>query len=139
MTVGKVYANCNVIDVTDGCKVLEGKDIFVKDGRIAAVKPHGKCPDGWQTKGMNGAYAVPGLVNLHVHLFGTGMPSKVISGGSAQKAVLKMLYTPIGTFVESRLVASAAKQQLMSGVTTLRPVVAFRQSDIAIAAKLKAG
>ena len=83
MTFGKVYANCNVIDVTDGCKVLEGTDIFVKDGRIAAVKPHGKCPDGWQTRDMNGAYAVPGLVNLHVHLFGTGMPSKVISGGGA--------------------------------------------------------
>lgn len=139
MTVGKVYANCNVIDVTDGCKVLEGKDIFVKDGRIAAVKPHGKCPDGWQTKSMNGAYAVPGLVNLHVHLFGTGMPSKVISGGSAQKAVLKMLYTPIGKFVVSRLVASAAKQQLMSGVTTLRAVGDFRNSDIELAAKLKAG
>ena len=113
MAPGKVYANCNIVDVEDGCKVLENSDIFVVDGKIADIRPHGVATYGWKVEDMKGAYAAPGLINLHAHLFGTGAPSKVISGGGAQKAVLKLLYTPLGKFVLSRLVASAAKQQLM--------------------------
>lgn len=139
MAPGKVYANCNIVDVENGCKVLENSDIFVADGKIADIKAHGAPVEGWLVEDMKGAYAAPGLINLHAHLFGTGMPSKVISGGGAQKAVLKLLYTPLGKFVLSRLVASAAKQQLMSGVTTLRAVGDFRNSDIELAAKLRAG
>ena len=139
MAFGKVYANCNIVDVENGCKVLENSDIFVVDGKIADIRPHGVATYGWKVEDMKGAYAAPGLINLHAHLFGTGMPSKVISGGGAQKAVLKLLYTPLGKFVLSRLVASAAKQQLMSGVTTLRAVGDFRNSDIELAAKLRAG
>lgn len=139
MAPGKVYANCNIVDVEDGCKILENSDIFVVDGKIADIRPHGVATYGWKVEDMKGAYAAPGLINLHAHLFGTGAPSKVISGGGAQKVVLKLLYTPLGKFVLSRLVASAAKQQLMSGVTTLRAVGDFRNSDIELAAELRAG
>lgn len=139
MSLGRVYANCNVVDVADGCKVLANRDILVKDGKIVAVKPHGEIPDGYEARDMRGQYALPGLVNLHAHLFGTGAPSKVISGGKAQKIVLGLVYSPLGKFVLSRLVESAAKQQLMSGVTTLRAVGDFRNSDIELAAKLRAG
>ena len=41
MAFGKVYANCNIVDVENGCKVLENSDIFVADGKIADIKAHG--------------------------------------------------------------------------------------------------
>lgn len=139
MTDAKAYVNCNVVDVADGCKVLAGRDIFVKDGKIVAVKPHGEIPEGYKVRDMKGQYALPGLINLHAHLFGTGAPSKIISGGKAQQVVLKLVNSRLGKFVLSRLVESAAKQQLMSGVTTLRAVGDFRNSDLELAAKLRAG
>ena len=135
----RVYLDCNVVDVTDDCRVIAGRDIFVEDGRIAAIKPHGGDTSGWKSVDMSGKFALPGLINLHAHLFGTGMPSKVIGGGKAQERVLKFVYTPLGKFVLGRLVASAAKQELMSGVTTLRAVGDFRGSDLELAAKTRAG
>ena len=135
----RVYLDCNVVDVTDDCRVIAGRDIFVEDGRIAAIKPHGGDTSGWKGVDMSGKFALPGLINLHAHLFGTGMPSKVIGGGKAQERVLKLVYTPLGKFVLGRLVASAAKQELMSGVTTLRAVGDFRGSDLELAAKTRAG
>ena len=135
----RVYLDCNVVDVTDDCRVIAGRDIFVEDGRIAAIKPHGGDTSGWKGVDMSGKFALPGLINLHAHLFGTGMPSKVIGGGKAQERVLKLVYTPLGKFVLGRLVVSAAKQELMSGVTTLRAVGDFRGSDLELAAKTRAG
>ena len=38
MAFGKIYANCNIVDVEDGCKILENSDIFVADGKIADIK-----------------------------------------------------------------------------------------------------
>ena len=70
MAFGKVYANCNIVDVENGCKVLENSDIFVVDGKIADIRPHGVATYGWKVEDMKGAYAAPGLINLHAHLFG---------------------------------------------------------------------
>ena len=114
-------------------------DIYVEDGKIAKIWPHGMVPQGWKVEDMKGAYAAPGLVNMHVHLFGTGAPSKILAGGKAQTAVLKFVHTPLGKAVLGLLVQSAAKNQLYSGVTTLRAVGDFCNSDIALKRKTARG
>ena len=133
-----IIADCTVVDV-ENCSLAEGRDIYVSGEKIVRVAPAGDRPRGAKVIDGRGRYAVPGLINLHVHLFGTGRPSKILGGGKLQKAVLAFIRTPAGRAVLSRLVASAAKNELMSGVTTLRAVGDFYGSDIALRDKCNAG
>lgn len=135
-----VVSDCNIVDVERGCEILPHRDIYIDGGRIAAVKEHSERSEkGFEVLNAKGKFVVPGLINLHVHLFGTGMPSKILGGGSAQKKVLDFVKTKFGAKVLSALVGSAAKQQLMSGVTTIRAVGDFWGSDIALKRKTDAG
>lgn len=132
-----VFANCTLVDVKADCALVKGVDIFVEEGRIADIKPAGGDRTGWKVYDATGKFVMPGLVNAHAHLFGTGLPSKVISGGGAQKLVLKLVHSPLGMAVLKMLVASACAQELNSGVTTLRGLGDFRFSDVAVRDALK--
>lgn len=46
----------------------------MKDGKIAAVGKGVPVPEGTKTIDLKGKYLMPGLINLHVHLPGSGMP-----------------------------------------------------------------
>ena len=132
----QVFSNLTVIDVNYDYALLRGKDVVIEGGKIALVRDH-KEEDG--AIDCTGMFAVPGLINAHVHLFGTGTPSKILSGGSSQEKVLKFIKTKLGGKVLDALVSSAAKQELLSGVTTLRAVGDFYYSDIRLRDKLNAG
>ena len=67
------------------------------------------------------------------------MPSKVISGGNSQKAVMKIVNTKLGDAILGILVKSAARQQLLSGVTTVRAVGDFKYSDVKLRDKINSG
>ena len=134
-----VYANCTLVNVKSDCALVKNTDIFVEDGKIVKVAPAGGDRTGWEVYDASGKFAMPGLVNAHAHLFGTGLPSKVISGGGAQKLVLKLVHSPLGMAVLKMLVSSACAQELNSGVTTLRGLGDFRGSDIAVRDALKKG
>ena len=134
-----VYANCTLVDVKSDCALVKNTDIFVEDGKIVKVAPAGGDRTGYAVYDASGKFAMPGLVNAHAHLFGTGLPSKVISGGGAQKLVLKLVHSPLGMAVLKMLVSSACAQELNSGVTTLRGLGDFRGSDIAVRDALKKG
>ena len=125
-----VFSNCNIIDTENGCAVRHGADITVSDGKIESITDHSAAHPGCRVYDMSGKYALPGLINLHVHLFGSGRPSKVLGGGSAQRRLIAFIHTKLGRFVLSRLVNSAAENQLNSGVTTVRAVGDFCGSDI---------
>ena len=43
-------------------------DIFVREGRIAAIGPGQKVPGGTTEMDARGAWVVPGLIDVHVHL-----------------------------------------------------------------------
>lgn len=134
-----VYKNCTMIDIAaDGC-LRAGTDIFTDGDRIADIRPTGGSTDGYEVYDATGLFAMPGLVNAHAHLFGTGTPSKVISGGGSQKLVLKLVATPLGKVVLKMLVRSACRQELNSGVTTLRGMGDFRGSDIAVRDEIRKG
>ena len=134
-----VYANCTLVDVKSDCALVKNTDIFVEDGKIVKVAPAGGDRTGYAVYDASGKFAMPGLVNAHAHLFGTGAPSKIISGGGAQKLVLKLVHSPLGMAVLKMLVSSACAQELNSGVTTLRGLGDFRGSDIAVRDALKKG
>ncbi|MFP4281342.1 MAG: amidohydrolase family protein, partial [Opitutales bacterium] len=51
-------------------RLLEGKEIWISQGRIAAVKPAGTCPQGaaGATYDAGGGILAPGLVDPHIHI-----------------------------------------------------------------------
>lgn len=112
-------------------------DVLVENGKIAAVGEIDKS--GAKTVDCTGKYIMPGLINLHAHLFGTGRPSKALGGGAMQKILVGLVHTPVGAVVADMLVSSALKAELHSGVTTLRSSGDFVGSDIRAREKLKKG
>ena len=65
-----ILENVQVIDVMNG-KVVGPRTVLVGDGRIAAIKESGEIgvPPGARTFDGSGKYLIPGLMDLHVHLF----------------------------------------------------------------------
>jgi imidazolonepropionase-like amidohydrolase len=62
--------NVTVVPMTDEI-VLEGRDVFVEDGRIAAVEPAGEILVDPNTPVVDGTgkFLTPGLADMHVHVW----------------------------------------------------------------------
>lgn len=131
-----IFKNCNLIDVENGGKILENTCVLVENDKILAVGENAKAD---RVLDLNGAYMLPGLINLHVHQFGTGAPSKVLGGGALQKFLMQVLKTPIGAKIMDKIIAGNAETQLKSGVTTIRAVGDFCYSDIRVRDRIKKG
>ena len=79
--------NVSVIPMTRDT-VLRGVTVIVQDGRIARVQPAGSAaPRGARTLDGRGKFLIPGLADLHVHLFADG-PSVADSAGAAELGVM---------------------------------------------------
>lgn len=132
-----LFCNANLIDVENNCQILPNACVLTHGDKIAAVGESTLKAD--RVIDLNGAYLLPGLINLHVHLFGTGAPSKALSGGGLQKFLMAVLKTPIGAKIMDRIIAKNVLTQLKSGTTTIRAVGDFCYSDIRVRDKIKAG
>lgn len=64
------FVGVNVVPMTDATTVLRGRTVIVRDGRIAAIGPAGsvRVPAGATRIDGEGAYLMPGLADMHVHL-----------------------------------------------------------------------
>ena len=125
-----------IISGKPGCQVQKA-DLLIEDGKIAAIGNIDRT--GAEVMDCTGKYIMPGLINMHAHLFGTGMPSKALGGGGSQKAVLKFVHTPLGHKVLDAMVASHVLAEFDSGVTTLRAVGDFCGSDLRIRDAVRVG
>lgn len=134
-----ILSDCDLIDVEHDCVLVPHRDIYIGGNDIEKIVQHGDAPQGYIVVGARGKFALPGLINLHVHLFGTGRPSKALGGGEAQRRLLRFVQTALGKKILCRIVESSAKNQLLSGVTTIRAVGDLFGSDIAVKRKTKAG
>ena len=128
--------------------VIEGRadsaarraDVLVEDGKIVFAGEASLAQlEGFETIDCSAKYIMPGLINMHAHLFGAGKPSKVISGGSRQKLVLRLIRTGIGHRIADRLVAAGVETELYSGVTTIRSMGDFVGSDLRTRDRVRAG
>ena len=73
---GIAFINVNVVPF-DRERILPGQTVIVRDGRIAEIGPaeKTKVPAGTLQIDGRGKYLMPGLADMHVHLFpGTGQP-----------------------------------------------------------------
>jgi len=64
-------------------QISTGLDVAIKDGKIAAVERRIDAKDALKTVNAAGLYVVPGLVDIHVHVFaGTGERSSYAGDNS---------------------------------------------------------
>lgn len=126
--------NVNLLDGTLNMKLQECVDILVEDGVITSIGKdlnyNGKIID------QSGKYVLPGLINMHVHLPGSGkVGGKKVANLQGLVKVIKTnsLTKEIGLFI----CASGAKKQVLSGVTTLRAVGGVGDLDTTLAKRIK--
>lgn len=100
--------------------VQSGKYVIVEDGKIAKITSDKAAIDGLKVVDLNGKYLIPGLINLHVHLPGSGMPKDTKKQN--KKTVRMLMNHALTKYIVYRMCANYAKVELMSGVTTIRTV-----------------
>lgn len=101
--------------------------VLVDGETIAGVIPAGEVPAEYTAVDLRGGYLIPGLINLHVHIPGSGKPAK----RQADTKRLVKLITSNGLMrkIGMNLCASYARTELMSGVTTIRSVGGIQDFD----------
>lgn len=132
-----VFRDATVLDGTENMEPRIGRTVLVEDGRIAAVGPAAEvdAPMGAREIDLGGAYLLPGLINMHVHLCGSGRPTSAGDAG----ALMKRLDNPVGRAIVRGLLRKRAQQQLASGVTTVRGAGDPLYGDIAVRDEFNAG
>ena len=129
-----IYAFTNAT-LLDGTASMEPQPnmVVVTDntGRISQVgrADEVRVPSAARVVDLRGSYLMPGLVNMHVHLAGTGEP---MSSGDASELVDRLADTAVGKAYIRMRIKRSAQAQLMSGVTTVRDVGDLAWQDLAI-------
>ena len=112
--------NCILLDGTEAMQPRKDLAILVDQGKIQAIVPAAAVPKDYPKRDLDGQYVLPGLINLHVHLAGSGKPKKKQS--DPVKAVKLVTANDFTKKLGKAMVAGYARQQLLSGVTTIRTV-----------------
>ncbi|MCF0110868.1 MAG: amidohydrolase family protein [Erysipelotrichaceae bacterium] len=115
------------------------KNIYIKDENIEALTDWPVILPGYDIIEARGQYILPGLINMHAHLFGSGKPSKSLSGGPVQDFLMKLLHTPAGKPIIMKLVKNSVESSLYSGCTTERTMGDFIWSDMEIRNRISNG
>ncbi len=129
--------NAKILDGTRQMQVREGEWILVDGEKIAAIVPAGSDISGYETVDLRGAYLMPGLINMHVHLAGSGKPQK--KQRDNEKLVNTIMSTGLTRAVSYKMVCGFAGQELLSGVTTIRTVGGLGNFDTRLRDEIAAG
>lgn len=130
-------ANANIITGKLDDEVIRGQYIIVEDGKIKDITADNNAIVGLKTIDLKGKYLLPGLINLHVHLPGSGMPSDTKKQNP--KTVRMLMSHALTKYIVYKMCANYAKTDLLSGVTTIRTVGGLDDIDSKIRDKGNAG
>ena len=121
--------NCTLLDGMEQMQPRTGMCVCIDGTRIAQVVA-GNAPAGWRTIDLGGAYVMPGLINLHVHLPASGKPKKKAS--DPKKLVKLITSNGLMRRIGVKMCEGYAKTELLSGVTTIRTVGGVADFDTTI-------
>ena len=139
MEMAYVLTHATVLDGTEQMGPQPNMTVVVDDGgRIDRVGPAASTvgPLGAREIDLGGAYLMPGLINAHVHLCGSGKP---MSAGGAGDLIDKVVGNPLGMWALRRMIRGHAQAQLASGVTTVRSVGDPGFADVDVRDAIDAG
>lgn len=132
------FINANVLDGSKDMEVLENHAVMVEGRHIIQVAPLADADlSGCETIDLKGAYLLPGLINMHVHLAGNGKPQKKQRDNEA--LVKKVMANALTRAIAYRLVSEYARLELHSGVTTIRTVGGLSDFDTRVRNDAAAG
>ncbi len=133
----RAYTNGIILDGTEHMVPQSGKAILTEGGVITDIVSDSAIPSGYEKIDLGGKYILPGLINLHVHLAGSGKPKKKQS--DPVKLVKLITSNALMRSIGKRMVAGYAKTQLLSGVTTIRTVGGIADFDTFVRDKINTG
>lgn len=132
-----VLTNAVILDGTENMQPQTGRDVVIADGKITDIVPAGKVPSGYEVIDIGGKYLMPGLINMHVHLAGSGKPQK--KQRDNEKLVKTIMGSALTRAVAYKMVCGFARDELMSGVTTIRTVGGLGSFDTRLRDEISAG
>ena len=124
-------------------QVQEGQVILVENERITELLPAEEAgkrnlkASGYEEIDLQGKYILPGLINMHVHLAGNGKPQKKQRDNEA--LVKKIMSNGLTKAIAYNMVCGFAKDELYSGVTTIRTVGGLGDFDTRLRDDFAAG
>lgn len=124
-------------------QVQEGQVILVENERITEILPAEEAgkrnlkASGYEEIDLQGKYILPGLINMHVHLAGNGKPQKKQRDNEA--LVKKIMSNSLTKAIAYNMVCGFAKDELYSGVTTIRTVGGLGDFDTRLRDDIAAG
>lgn len=124
-------------------QVQEGQVILVEKERITELLPAEEAgkrnltASGYEEIDLQGKYILPGLINMHVHLAGNGKPQKKQRDNEA--LVKKIMSNGLTKAIAYNMVCGFAKDELYSGVTTIRTVGGLGDFDTRLRDDIAAG
>jgi imidazolonepropionase-like amidohydrolase len=138
-----VFTNGKNLNGTKDMQVQEGQVILVENERITEILPAEEAgkrnlkASGYEEIDLQGKYILPGLINMHVHLAGNGKPQKKQRDNEA--LVKKIMSNGLTKAIAYHMVCGFAKDELYSGVTTIRTVGGLGDFDTRLRDDIAAG
>ena len=114
------FTNGIILDGTRDMKPQTNLCILVQDGKIKDIVPDTTDLHDYKIVDLHGHYILPGLINMHVHLAGSGKPQK--KQRDNEKLVNIIMSSSLTRAIAYKMVAGFAKDELLGGVTTIRTV-----------------
>lgn len=129
--------NAVILDGTKDMEPLRGQSVLVEGETIVGLAPAGSDPMGFEPVDLTGKYLMPGLFNMHVHLAGSGKPQK--KQRDNEKLVKTIMGSGLTRAVAYSMVRGFARDELMSGVTTIRTMGGLGNFDSRLRDEIAAG
>lgn len=131
------YINGIILNGERDMQPKPGMVIFTENDRICAIEPEGVSLEGWEVVDLNGSYIMPGLINMHVHIPGSGKPKKKQS--DVKKLVKLVTANALMKKISYKMCQNYVKPELFSGVTTLRSMGGILDYDARLRDQIASG
>ena len=114
-----------------------GLAVLVDGQRITGIVAANQVPQEFERIDLDGQYVMPGLINLHVHLPGSGKPKQTKT--DLGKLIRFLTSNALTRLVVRRMCEGYAKTQLYSGTTTIRTVGGVTYFDALVRDRIAVG
>ena len=115
------YINGNVLNGKEDMTPVAGMTVVTSGECIDSIQPAGAdLPEDCEVVDLNAKYIMPGLINMHVHIPANGKPKKKPS--DPRKTVKLVTANRFTRKIVEYMYKKYVKDQLLSGVTTIRTV-----------------
>lgn len=132
------FRNGKILDGTKDMKIQQGLCILVENGIITdLISDTDVDLHHYKVIDLHGQYILPGLINMHVHLAGNGKPQK--KQRDNEKLVNTIMSSALTRAIAYKMVAGFAKDELFSGVTTIRTVGGLGNFDTRLRDEIESG